>query len=78
MSWIDDEDLTCILVTYRSVPREFTDWMDQMWGDQWFMRQGKYTDGTRVTRVIVMRPSIKESMDSLMRLKFPQLFSSVE
>jgi hypothetical protein len=66
-----------MLVTFAKLPLEFTQWMDQLYGDEWFIRQGKWIDDKHnrdIIKVYVIRRACANRFETIARIKFPQLF----
>lgn len=71
------KDGQVVMITFAKLPTEFTLWMDQLFGDEWFIRQGTWIDdkpNRRITKVYVMRPTNAEYFETTARIKFPSLF----
>lgn len=71
-----NKDGQVVLITFNKLPKDFTNWMDQLYGDEWFFRVGSWIDqpSKQLIKVYVIRSVNAERFETAARIKFPELF----
>jgi len=71
-----DTSAKLILITTSDISKEFINWLDQTFGDEWYIQNCRWVDqpSKSVKKLYVFKPTNRHEFEFIVRIKFPNMF----